>query len=167
MARIGIKAMVANTPEPMLGERLAMYQKAAADHGRELQLGEDIALGHRFFLGKNREAAIEEARPYFEEAMKFAAPLGLMALQPEQIEAVENPSLRRGVQLPTIEGAVESGAWLCGSPDDVINQLKETEAKYPGVERVNLGSVMGMPRQVFKDQLEWFAKDVMPAFNDN
>ena len=166
MARIGIKAMVANTPEPARHERLTMYQQAAANYGRELALGEDIALGYRFFLGKNREEAIKEARPYFEEAMKFAAPLGLMALQPEQIEAVANPGLRRGVQLPTLEGAVESGAWLCGSPDDIINSLKEDEARYPGVERINLGSVMGMPREVFKDQLARFAQDVMPAFND-
>ena len=164
MARIGIKAVVANTPEPMLEERLTMYQQAAARYGRELALGEDIALGYRFFIAKNREQAIAEARPYFEEAMKFAAPLGLMRLEPEQVEAVANPGLRRGVQLPTLEGAVASGAWLCGSPDDVVNQLKETEGKYPGVERVNLGSVMGMPREVFKEQLSRFAEDVMPAF---
>ena len=166
MARIGIKAMVANTPEPALEERLTMYRQAAAKYGRELALGEDIALGYRFFIAKNREQAIAEARPYFEEAMKFAAPLGLMRLEPEQVEAVANPGLRRGVQLPTLEGAVASGAWLCGSPDDVVNQLKETQAKYPGVERVNLGSVMGMPREVFKEQLSRFAEDVMPAFAD-
>ena len=164
MGRMGIKAMVANTPEPALGERLEMYQQAAARHGRELALGEDIALGFRFFLAENREKAIEKARPYFEEAMKFAAPLGLMRLEPEQIDAVANPSLRRGVELPTLESAVETGTWLCGSADDLVNHLKEAEAKYPGVERINLGSVMGMPREVFKDQLSRFAQDVMPAF---
>ncbi len=164
MGRMGIKAMVANTPEPALGERLEMYQQAAARHGRELALGEDIALGFRFFLAENREQAIETARPYFEEAMKFAAPLGLMRLEPEQIDAVANPGLRRGVELPTLESAVETGTWLCGSADDLVNHLKEAEAKYPGVERINLGSVMGMPREVFKDQLSRFAQDVMPAF---
>ena len=166
MGRVGIKAMVANTPEPTLGERLEMYQQAAAKHGRELAVGEDIALGFRFFLAENREKAIEQARPYFEEAMKFAAPLGLMRLEPEQIEAVANPRLRRGVELPSLEAAVETGTWLCGSADDLINHLKETEAKYPGVERINLGSVMGMPREVFKDQLSRFAADVMPAFTE-
>ena len=165
MARIGIKAMVANTPEPARHERLTMYQQAAAKYGRELELGEDIALGYRFFIGANREQAIKEAKPYFEEAMKFAAPLGLMRLEQDQIEAVANPGLRRGVHLPTLEEAVESGAWLCGSADDIANALKEDEARYPGVERVNLGSVMGMPREVFKDQLSRFAQDVMPAFN--
>ena len=164
MGRMGIKAMVANTPEPALGERLEMYQQSAAKHGRELALGEDIALGFRFFLAENREKAIEKARPYFEEAMKFAAPLGLMRLEPEQIDAVANPDLRRGVELPTLESAVETGTWLCGSADDLVNHLKEAEAKYPGVERINLGSVMGMPREVFKDQLSRFAQDVMPAF---
>ncbi len=166
MGRVGIKAMVANTPEPALAERLEMYQQAAANHGRELALGEDIALGYRFFIAENREKAIEQARPYFEEAMKFAAPLGLMRLEPEQINAVADARLRRGVELPSLEGAVESGTWLCGSADDVINHLKSAEAKYPGVERINLGSVMGMPREVFKDQLSRFAADVMPAFSD-
>ena len=166
MGRVGIKAMVANTPEPALAERLEMYQQAAANHGRELALGEDIALGYRFFIAENREKAIEQARPYFEEAMKFAAPLGLMRLEPEQINAVADARLRRGVELPSLEGAVESGTWLCGSADDVVNHLKSAEAKYPGVERINLGSVMGMPREVFKDQLSRFASDVMPAFSD-
>ena len=71
MARIGIKAMVANTPEPARHERLTMYQEAAAKYGRELALGEDIASGYRFFIGANREQAMKEAKPYFEEAMKF------------------------------------------------------------------------------------------------
>jgi alkanesulfonate monooxygenase SsuD/methylene tetrahydromethanopterin reductase-like flavin-dependent oxidoreductase (luciferase family) len=165
MAKMGIKAMIANTPEPVLGERMALYQQAAAAEGRELQLGEDTALGYRFFIGETQEKAMEEARPYFEEAMKFAAPLGLMRMSPEQIEAVATPGLRRGVQLPTIEEACENKAWLCGPPEAIIEHLKEVEERYPGADRINLGSVMGMPRQVFKDQLTKFAEGVMPAFD--
>ena len=164
MAKMGIKAMIANTPEPVLGERMALYQQAAAAEGRELQLGEDTALGYRFFIGETPEKAMEEARPYFEEAMKFAAPLGLMRMTPEQIEAVATPGLRRGVQLPTLEQAVENKAWLCGPPEVIIEHLKDVEQRYPGAERINLGSVMGMPREVFKDQLSKFAEGVMPAF---
>ena len=41
MAKMGIKALVANMPEPTLGERLGLYQAAAAAHGRALQLGEE------------------------------------------------------------------------------------------------------------------------------
>jgi len=164
MARVGIKALIANTPEPALGERVAMYQQAAAKYGRQLSRGEDIAFGYRFFIADTQQKAIEQARPYFEEAMKFAAPLGLMRLDQEQIEAVANPRRARGVELPTLEAAVASRTWLCGPPEFIVEHLKEVEEEYPGVERVNLGSVMGMPREVFKEQLTRFAEGVMPEF---
>ncbi|HZA23627.1 MAG TPA: LLM class flavin-dependent oxidoreductase, partial [Dehalococcoidia bacterium] len=161
MAKMGIRALIANTPEPVLGERIAMYQEAATLHGRKLKLGQDIALGYRFFIAETQEKAIEQARPYFEEAMKFAAPLDLMRLNPEQIEAVASPSRSRGVELPTLESAAASKAWLCGPPELIVEHLKSVAEKYPGVERVNLGAVMGMPREVFKDQLTRFAEEVM------
>jgi hypothetical protein len=96
--------------------------------------------------------------------MKFAAPLGLMRLDPEQIEAVASPGRSRGVELPTLESAVANKVWLCGPPELIVEHLKSVEEEYPGVERVNLGSVMGMPRGVFKDQLTKFAEGVMPHF---
>ncbi len=164
MARTGIKALLANTPEPILGQRLEMFQKANADHGRNLELGEDMALGYRFFIAETEEKAIQQARPYYEEAMKFAAPLGLTPLNQEQIDAVASTGQRRGVQLPTLEEASAGKGWLCGPPEAIIAHLKDVEMKYPGLERINLGSVMGMPLDVFKDQLTKFAEGVMPAF---
>jgi len=164
MAKMGIKALIANTPEEALSGRLSMYQEAAANHGKQLKLGEDIALGYRFFIGETEEKAINEARPYFEEGMKFAAPLGLMRLDQDQIDAVANPGSARGVELPTLEAASASKAWLCGPPELIVEHLKKVEEQYPGIERINLGSVMGMPLNVFKDQLTKFAEGVMPAF---
>ena len=164
MAKMGIKALIANTPEEALPGRLSMYQEAAANHGKQLKLGEDIALGYRFFIGETEEKAIKEARPYFEEGMKFAAPLGLMRLDQDQIDAVANPGSARGVELPTLEAASASKAWLCGPPELIVEHLKKVEEQYPGIERINLGSVMGMPLNVFKDQLSKFAEGVMPAF---
>ena len=141
-----------------MGERMAMYQEASSSYGRNLALGQDVALGYRFFIAETQEKAIEQARPYFEEAMKFAAPLGLMQLRPEQIEAVAKSGGSRGVELPTLESAVANKVWLCGPPEFIVDHLKSVEAQYPGVERVNLGAVMGMPQQVFKDQLTKFAE---------
>ena len=165
MAEKGIKALISNTPEPNMGDRVALYQEASKKYGRDLELGQDMAFGYRFFISETKEKAIEEARPYFEEAMKFAAPLGLMQLRPEQIEAVSNPGSARGIELPTLETAVANKVWLCGSAESIVEHLKEVEQKYPGVERVNLGSVMGMPQAVFKDQLTRFAEEVLPAFS--
>ena len=162
MGKMGIRALIANTPEPALSERMEMYQSGAAAHGRELALGEDTALGYRFFIGDTKEKAIEEARPYFEEAMKFAAPLNLMRLSQDQIDAVARPGRAKGVELPTLEEAVENKVWLCGPPEQIAEHLMSVEEKYPGVERVNLGAVMGMPQEVFKDQLTKFAEGVFP-----
>ena len=162
MGRMGIKALIANTPEPALEERMALYQQAAAAHGRELALGEDVALGYRFFIADTQQQAIDQARIYFEEAMKFAAPLGLMRLSPEQIDTVAQGGRARGVELPTLEEAVANKVWLCGPPEQIADHLMSVEDKYPGVERVNLGAVMGMPAAVFKEQLTRFAEGVMP-----
>ena len=166
MAKMGIRPLIANNPEPTLGQRIALYRDAAAVHGRNLQLGEDVSIGYRFFIADTQDQAIEMARPYFEEAMKFAAPLGLTAMSPEQIEAVAGSrnGIPRGVTLPTLEEAVAGGSWLCGPPELLVEHLERVEQQYPGVERINLGSVMGMPREVFKDQLTRFAEGVMPEF---
>ena len=75
------------------------------------------------------------------------------------------PGLRRGAALPTLQEAVDGGTWLCGPSEMLVEHLKGVEEKYPGVERINLGAVMGMPREVFKDQLSKFAEEVMPAFS--
>ena len=75
------------------------------------------------------------------------------------------PGLRRGAALPTLQEAVDGGTWLCGPSGMLVERLKGVEERYPGVERINLGAVMGMPREVFKDQLSKFAEEVMPAFS--
>ena len=164
MAKMGIRPLIANTPEPVLGERLALYQDAVASHGKKLKLGENVSLGYRVFIAETQEKAIDMARPYFEEALKFAAPLGLTALSPEQIEAVADNPRSRGVKLPTLEEAVAGGGWLCGPPELLVEHFERVEEKYPGIERINVGAVMGMPLEVFKDQLSQFAQGVMPEF---
>ena len=96
--------------------------------------------------------------------MKFAGPLGVMPLTDEQNASVVNKGQTRGVALPTLDEAVEAGSWLCGTSEDVVEHFKGIEEKYPGVERVNIGAVMGMPLEVFKDQLSIISEEVMPAF---
>ena len=164
MAKMGIRPLIANNPEPALGERMALFRDAAAAHGRDLKLGEEVGLGYRFFIAESQERAIELARPYYEEALKFAAPLGLTALTSDQIDAVAAGRAPRGVQLPTLEEAVASGTWLCGPPELIIEHFERLEQQYPGVERINMGAVMGMPLEVFKDQLTQFSEEVMPEF---
>ena len=68
------------------------------------------------------------------------------------------------VKLPTIEDAVKAGGFLAGTPADIIAQLKAVEKRYPGLERVSCSMPLGTPLAVTLEQLDRFAKEVMPAF---
>ena len=67
-------------------------------------------------------------------------------------------------RIPTIEEGVAQKAWMVGPPADCLALIREYEAKYPGLEQLMLHWPEGVPPAAFKDQLRWFAKDVMPAF---
>ncbi len=38
------------------------------------------------------------------------------------------------------------------------------QERYPGLQRVNVGSVVGTPQNVVTEQLQRFGEEVMPAF---
>ena len=141
------------------------YQQAQMRAGRDLQLGENLSVGYHFYLADTQEQAIKEAAKYYEENLKMFGPLRLVRnLSDDQIEAMGDPKRAPTAGLPTIDRAVESGGFLCGPPELIIEQLKAVEAEYPGLNRVSVGQPAGAPQKVILEQLEWFAKEVMPAF---
>src|SRR5262249_22501842 len=48
--------------------------------------------------------------------------------------------------------------------DDLIGHLKALEAKYPALDRISVSLSVGVPESEALEQLERFAKEVMPAF---
>ena len=141
------------------------WQDALRRVGRETELGADLIVGFTYHVAETEEKAIEEARPFFEENMKMFAPLGFVrGLTDGQIEAIADPKRARSANLPTLEQAIEAGSWLCGPPELIIEKLQDVQDRYPGLEEVNVGSVIGTPQSVILEQLEIFAREVMPAF---
>jgi hypothetical protein len=59
---------------------------------------------------------------------------------------------------------MKTGAWFAGPPEELTAYLKDLEARYPGLEYVNVSSSMGTPQSVMVEQLTAFAKEVMPSF---
>ena len=167
MARHGIKGVIgggaAGGGAP--SKTVVAWREALARHGRETELGGDLVLGLMFHMADTEEQAIREATPFFEEWMKMFAPLGFVpGLSDEQIRALADPALARRTPLPTLQDAVNSGAWLVGPPERIVERLQELQARYPGLEEVHVGQVVGTDQQVILEQLEWFARDVMPVF---
>lgn len=140
------------------------WRETLARHGRETALGGDLIVGFSFYIADSEAQAIKEATPIFEENLKMFAPLGFVrGLSNDQIAAVADPSRARQANLPTLEQAVQAGSWLVGPPELIAERLMEIQARFPGLEEINVGQPVGAPQRVILEQLERFASDVMPA----
>ena len=141
------------------------FRGAILRTGRDAQLGEDLSVGFHFFLADSQEQGIKDAAKFYEENVKMFGPLRLhRGLSEQQMSDIADPRKAPFAGLPTMEQAVESGAVLCGPPERVIEQLQQVQERYPGLERIGVSHPVGTPGNVVLEQLEWFAKDVMPAF---
>jgi alkanesulfonate monooxygenase SsuD/methylene tetrahydromethanopterin reductase-like flavin-dependent oxidoreductase (luciferase family) len=141
------------------------FQAAYARAGKHIELGERMALGFQFYLADSVEKGLKVAAKYYEENMKMFGELRLVrALTDEQIEIMRDPKRAPTAKLPRVEDAVKAGGFLTGTPADVIEALKKLEERYPGLDRVTVSLSVGVPLSEALEQLEWFARDVMPAF---
>jgi hypothetical protein len=68
-------------------------------------------------------------------------------------------------RLPSLADGVQQKAWFCGPPSQVIDGIKSIEAKYPGLEDFMIHWAEWLLPDALKEQLRWFTRDVMPAFN--
>ena len=168
MARNGIKGLMSGG----LGYGSAMdtavesFKQAQSKCGNDTILGENLSISYQMFMASSKEKAISQASKYFEENLKMFAPLRLVrSLSDEKIAAMSNPSLAPTAGLPTIEQSVAAGGFLCGTPEMIIDTLKELENRYPGLERISVSHPIGTTHKLILDKLVWFASDVMPAFN--
>ncbi|HZR00906.1 MAG TPA: LLM class flavin-dependent oxidoreductase, partial [Chloroflexota bacterium] len=161
MARHGIKGVIGGGAASGGANDAVIraWRDALARHGRETELGADLIVGLSVYIADDVEQGIREAAPFFEENMKMFAPLGFVrGLTPEQIAATADPARIRRANLPTLRQAVEAGAWLVGPADLITQKLMELQARYPGLEAVNVGLPVGTPRAVLLEQLERFAR---------
>ncbi len=141
------------------------FQAAYARRGRQIALGERLSLGFQFHIAESREAAMKVAGKYYEENMKMFGELRLVrAITDEQIAAMRNPALVPNTRLPRIEDAVKAGGFLAGTPADIIEQLKAVEARYPALDRISCAMPLGTPLPMALEQLDRFAREVIPAF---
>ena len=62
-----------------------------------------------------------------------------------------------------VADGIQQKAWFCGPPSHVIDGIKSVAAKYPGLEDFMIHWAEGLSPKEFKEQLRWFARDVMPA----
>jgi alkanesulfonate monooxygenase SsuD/methylene tetrahydromethanopterin reductase-like flavin-dependent oxidoreductase (luciferase family) len=162
MAQYGLKAMVTLNGEKILDDVICAYHAACFKRGQNKQLGEDMIWGAGVYLADCREEAIRRLEPAHDERFKWFAPFGFVRYADEQGRVWGSPGA--AARTPLLKDGVAQKAWFCGPPAEVIAGIKSVEAKYPGLENFMIHWAEGLPPQEFKEQLRWFAKEVMPAF---
>jgi alkanesulfonate monooxygenase SsuD/methylene tetrahydromethanopterin reductase-like flavin-dependent oxidoreductase (luciferase family) len=167
MAKHGIKGVIGggSAEGGAVHSVVLAWQETQARFGRQMELGADLAFGYQYYIAPSREQGIKEAGKFYEENLKIFGPLRLVrALTDQQIEDMADPKKAPTAGLPTITQAIRAGGFLCGTPEQIIEDLKAVEARYPGLERIIVTMPVGTPQTVILEQLERFATEVMPAF---
>jgi alkanesulfonate monooxygenase SsuD/methylene tetrahydromethanopterin reductase-like flavin-dependent oxidoreductase (luciferase family) len=167
MAKHGIKGIIGGgvAEGGAMHNVLEGYRDALRRAGRDVLLGEGLSIGFHFRLAKTPEEGIKAAAKHYEENLKMFGPLRLVrSLSDAQIDAMGDPRRAPFAGLPTLEEAVKKGAFLCGPPELIIEQLMRLEERYPGLARVGVSHPVSTPHAETLEQWEWFATEVMPAF---
>lgn len=165
MVRHGIKGAVGGGAATMAEGPITGYRDAARRAGKELALGENLTVGIFFYLAKSREQAIRELTPFYEEHVKMFAPLGFVpGITAPQVAAVARRGGWKEAGVPTIEHFMKLGSWFAGTPAQLIEHLKSLEARFPGMEHINLSTSLCTPQSVMLEQFQMVAEEVMPAF---
>jgi alkanesulfonate monooxygenase SsuD/methylene tetrahydromethanopterin reductase-like flavin-dependent oxidoreductase (luciferase family) len=162
MARHDLKAMVTLNGEKILDDVVRAYQAACAKAGRVKQLGQDMIWGAGIYLASTAEEAIRRVEPSHDERYKWFAPFGFVRYADEHGRTWGTPGAP--ARVPNLRDGIQQKAWFVGPPAQVIDGIKSIEAKYPGLEHFMIHWAEGIPPKEFKEQLRWFAREVMPAF---
>ncbi len=165
MIRHGIKGAVGGGAATMSDGPIQAYRDAAARAGHELALGEDLTVGIFCHLADTPEQALEEITPLYEEHVKMFGPLGFVpGLTPEQVSITQGRGGWYEAGVPRVQHFMDLGAWFAGTAEQLVEHLKVLEARYPGMELINLSCPMGTPEQMMLEQYHRVAEGVMPHF---
>jgi alkanesulfonate monooxygenase SsuD/methylene tetrahydromethanopterin reductase-like flavin-dependent oxidoreductase (luciferase family) len=162
MARNDLKAMVTLNGEKILDDVVRAYQAACAKVGRVKQLGEDMIWGAGVYLADTAEEAVRRVEPSHDERYKWFAPFGFVRYADEHGRTWGTPGAP--ARVPNLKDGIQQKAWFVGPPSQIIDGIKSIEAKYPGLDHFMIHWAEGIPPKEFKEQLRWFAREVMPAF---
>src|SRR3546814_13594815 len=91
------------------------------------------------------------------------APLGFVpGITPAQAEAVAKRGGWDAAGVPTLDHFKKLGAWLAGTPDDLVARLEPLEERYHGMVHHNPSTSMGPPTPDMLAPVQWVGAGVRP-----
>jgi alkanesulfonate monooxygenase SsuD/methylene tetrahydromethanopterin reductase-like flavin-dependent oxidoreductase (luciferase family) len=158
-------------PQPFR-EHAIKYREAAAEAGHQLRLGERFGATRSVCMGETREEAFKMAvRTAAYEWHNYFNKFGFA----EMFRTLEDPAdqpVSFADEAALAHRLIEVKQILCGTPEDVREQLEDLNRCHPG-EGEEAGELDWLvwqffqqgttPPDVQRQQLEWFAEYCMPA----
>lgn len=93
------------------------------------------------------------------------APLGFVpGITPAQVEAVARRGGWDEAGVPTLDHYMKLGSWFAGTAEQLVEHLKGMEARFPGLDTINLSTALTTPQAVMCEQFQRVKEEVMPAF---
>lgn len=164
MANRGLKGMVSGMTVEKAVEVATAFRDAHAALGRDIELGEDFAIGMRAYLAPTRDEAIKQSRVYYEEYGKFAAPLDLF---PYADEIVADLGLtEQSIRTVSFDEYIESGAWFAGTPNDFVELIEGVQDRLPGLKHFLLALHIPANFETNIAQVRLFGSEVTSAIRE-
>jgi alkanesulfonate monooxygenase SsuD/methylene tetrahydromethanopterin reductase-like flavin-dependent oxidoreductase (luciferase family) len=153
-----------------VAKHLGLYRAKAREYGYEAkdsQLGWAVPV----YVGKTDEQALAEARDHIEAFRNKFIRMKLEMLLPPGYLSMRSMKGVMGAKAQidkrfTAEMLMEAGMFICGSPSTVRSQLLEHH------KRIGFGALLPMlqfgtlPHELTVQNLELFAREVMPALKE-
>ena len=155
-----------------LRELCELYRDTAVKCGRDVKLGDNCGVLRMIYLGKSYEEAYELGKKHLGALLHVY--FGGFGFFEGLREPADDEKYGKGQPLPPEEYTPER-AWdrvvrsgfrgYVGTPEDITRQIKALDDNiHP--QRFAWWIDDQMPDDVVVDQVEWFARDVMPQFKD-
>ncbi len=165
MVKHNIKGAVGGGAATMEQGPIKAFQEAGHRAGKDWKLGENLMIGIVVHLADSKAQALKEVTPLYEEHAKMFAPLNFMpGMTPDHVAAVARRGGWYEAGVPKVEHYINMGGWFAGTSEELVAFLKNIEARYPGLEHINLSTPMGTPEAIMLDQYRRVAAEVMPHF---
>ena len=161
------------SPLESVSRYLNMYRTAARDlHGYEAD-SRQIGWAAPTYVAETDEKAVAEARPHIEAffakflnmPMEMHFPPGYLSRSSLKGVLKHKHQLRGGAG-PTIERLIESGTFVCGSPETVARRLREAHRLTGFQNYVGMMQFATLSAELTRKSVDLFAEKVMPVLRD-
>jgi alkanesulfonate monooxygenase SsuD/methylene tetrahydromethanopterin reductase-like flavin-dependent oxidoreductase (luciferase family) len=147
---------------------LTMYRDIAEKKWGYTASSEQIGWGAPTYLAETDEKARDEARDHIESLFnKFLAKTPEMMFPPGYLSASSAANMAQHKKQirgsVTVDGLIEQGIILCGSPKTVLAKLTEAHKQLGFANFLALLQFGTLPRDLTEKNIRLFATEVMPA----